>query len=1483
MLGTASTQQLFASANSIGVLPQVWAEWNYNSFVGPAFVTSGSGTNKIPNNFTTSTTGWSATSASVGLSSDVREKDAFSSSSAISIILNGSTITATASSPASTLIANSYYKLVFYTKVGTLKYTNGTPQMISGSSVTATPSSTSGATKTYYYRIVPVGSNGQTPGIDLTNNLDVKTVTAAAAAGTKIALSWNAVANANSYKIYRSNSQGSIITLNPPVAGTTYTDTLSNGSYIENNSFNAKISFSAVAANVKDQYCKIFETENGESITTQNSILSNMERWQKVELSFATGTSTTVPINFNISAEHLNAELLMTDFQLYEISSNDFTNSLVYPAESAFLPNRPGEAFLHPLLPNSDKTIVVNNVVKSYAKPISFLTKADRNYYPNVFPSYQVVSSYDDKFKYYLTGSTGTKALQAFYQDYLAINKIVLKIDNSIAIPQNLSIKIGTGSTPSFTTVAITNSDISDNGLVVLYYNGTSWSTSSWTSPPQLTSAGKLQNVFGSVTSIQVLNTSSTYVSGKSGEVIDNVLRVIELSPRLEVDLSNYVQTVNVRKDLTSAQGAGLPFSYINANSGNIEFSNIPSIQSNSTYGQTTFENSVKSSAFNGLLRQGVKFTAILKPSSYENTLKESIPLFVMYSDTWSINDLDTTTVELFDITKLFFMGSESMWFFKKNANVKEVITGLLDYSGFSDYDYSALINLPEINGQVSGFWTDEKKTVFTNLQEFLIPQQIGAFIDEYGILRFESVSQAFNKYNSSTFNADFAITDFPISNIGSSSSNYIANIISDQFTETINQKIGAIVVNYKTPLVFQSAYINSSKNIAQKLLSPQVNVTEAKHQVWEEKNNTGVSQFFIKDNISISDTKIKIPVGTVDDDGSPLTEGSFSTAKRFFSNYSGDLIINSEIISYDGLEYTFFDPSNKQYVLTRTIRQSSDINDAISDYKLYASATISSSIQYQPTGNMMNVIRGKYGTTPQNHLYYASVNASFPMKLYGLVPKTSKFSALNSPQSVADIDYGVLRMTSGSNGYYTVALDPTANTYNFFTTSVKVRDYGQSTIIGYYLKKDKEKAVVTVAAYKRYSAAKKKLYSPKYKQDGDMEFGILFGANNNTSASNTDTYIISFKQQVDTKGTTNDYILSFNKLNSADGSLIVIKSGLKPTGISDLFDGFLHTISVGIEGTKMYVKIDSEKTHAYDLDSSITVANKSCGVFVKNNETGNTKSLFLYEFYAQSKTDISQSSVFLDKYYFTSKNFLDSIIEKTAYTKPSSFLYQQPKIARGINFYDIKMESAPVLTDSGIDIQKVSYLETDTDDGTLSSVDVSDVTYSVNKGSAFNRRFAVAHNGPPSQGLIILSAPGYNGATSTSDSTSSNLKLLGKNMILSDQKVITRVIDKNFLQNTINLTTDWVNDSIQVEKMITNIARANSGFNTDYSIKIFGNPLIQIGDFAQITYKLKRMGVADPADSTVKPIVCLVSGIQQTYKDGLESTALTLKPMIIT
>jgi len=1569
MLGTASTQQLFASANSIGVVPQVWAEWNYNSFISPDFVTSGTGSDLITSNFNTNINDWTSSTAAIKFSSDKRTKDAFSSSSAISIKINGVGKTSIVSSPNFSLEENKFYKLVFYTKVGNLKNTTGIPNRISGSSinltaidpqidyayafsptfatfyiksgmntssfkegdnilvsgnsssefngnfsiyslsastVTVVPTASTfitdhtgtggtisslnnnNKTNVYYYRVVPFGSNGQSPGPDTINNSDTASISVRN--GLPVKISWTKSTNANQYRIYRSTSINKIMSLKTVSATeSSYTDPAYSESYFnENNYFNGKIDFSAVIQNAKNQKCKIFETETGDPIITQNLIHSNMERWQKVEIVFQTKDTTTgstqCSIDFNVSAEHLNAELLLTDFHLYNISSNDFAYSEIYPAESAFLPNRPGEALLHPLLPSSDKVIKnkTNNTI--YQKPVSFLTKSTDKYYSDIYPTYQMVSSYDDKFKYYVTGDTGTKGLQAFYENYLSINKIVLKIDNSIAIPQNLEIKIKTGSLGSSTsTISITSSDINSNGIAVLYYNGTSWSTSSWTSPPQLTSEGKLQNVVSSVSSIQIVDNSSSYGIGKSKRSIDNILRIIEFSPRLEIDLTNYVDSLNIKKDLTSSQSMGLPFSYINSNSGDITFSNIPSIQSNSIYGKTTFENDTKSSAFSGLLRQGVKFTAMLKPSSYENNLKESIPLFVMYSDTWSINDLDTMNVNLYDITKSYLMGSESMFFFQKDTNVFNVISGLLDYSGFSDYDYNSLSLLPDVYGGVSGFWTDEKKTVFSALQEFLIPQQIGAYIDEYGILRFNSLAQSFNQYNSLTFTPDFAITDFPVTNIGSSSSTYISNIIPSQFSETINQKIGGIIVNYKTPVVFTSPTVEHEKkpiDYAAQLVKPSVTVAESRHEVWKDKNGTALAQIFIKSDIGISDNILFVPVGSFDKDGHIDLEGSFSDAKRAVPGHAGDLIINSEIIGYNGLEYKFFDPSNPDYTVTKIIRQNTDLEDALTEYKLYANQNISSSIQFEPTGKLTNVVRGKYNTTPQNHKIYTTAS-THPMNFYSLEPGAFKFYAANSTKALAKMSPdNILYLQSGSANWSTMALAPNTSYHNFITTSIKIFT-PPTAQAGYYLTSDKDKKLVSFKSYWGKSKAAKKLYSPKYYPDrGEMEFGIVFNAYNTTGTSTNGMYFFSFYKNVDANGTKNDYVFRLKKLEN-DGKISIIKTFDDPAGLKDLFDGEIHTISLGINDKYFYLQIDSQTQKKYVLEESLVFgSNKDCGLFIKNWQN-NSKNMKIYEFYSQKKESLNIYNVFLDKYYFTSRDYLNSIINRDNYTPPDNFLYQQPKVARGLIFYDIKMDSVPVIDSAGVQIQTIVYNKTnDNVYGALADCAATDITYSQNNGSSFNRRFALAHNGPLSQGTIITS--GGEGAKTQTGDDSPTLRLLGKSMYPSTEHIITRIMDKNYSQNTIQISSDWVKDSNQVEQMITNISRANSGFHIDYSARIFGNPLVQVGDFAQITYRLKRLG-SDPVDNTVMPIIALVTSVTQNYKDGLENTTVNLKPMIIT
>jgi hypothetical protein len=265
-----------------------------------------------------------------------------------------------------------------------------------------------------------------------------------------------------------------------------------------------------------------------------------------------------------------------------------------------------------------------------------------------------------------------------------------------------------------------------------------------------------------------------------------------------------------------------------------------------------------------------------------------------------------------------------------------------------------------------------------------------------------------------------------------------------------------------------------------------------------------------------------------------------------------------------------------------------------------------------------------------------------------------------------------------------------------------------------------------------------------------------------------------------------------------------------------------------------------------------------------------------IYELYA-AKYDSTNGLTYGNNRHFTSPKYLNDLINKT-YSTYSYFHYASPPLARGINFYDVKLESAPVFTRSPktISVQKIAYNNPGADWTSLQPVNKFDISYSSLKGSAFQQQFAIAHDGPIGQGQIIL-----NTGQNNSGEVSTSLTLLGNNMYLSEQKTLKRVVDRNYENNTISLAVDWARDTTQVEKILSNIVRANSSFNLDYSIRIFGNPLIQAGDFGQITYKLKRIGT-DPVDTSIKPLVGLITSVRNTYRDGLDSTELTFKPMII-
>jgi len=1129
---------------------------------------------------------------------------------------------------------------------------------------------------------------------------------------------------------------------------------------------------------------------------------------------------------------------------------------------------------LHPLLPNQDK--FVKNYSTSSAKPVTFVTKIASGTPASKFPTYDQISDSDNKFKYYVSSDTETKSLQAIYDKYLSINKIIIKLDESYALFSSGSVNIYASATNTKTAISLSGSDFNSNGIAVLYYSSAGWSTTSWDSPPQLTASGTLQYVNSQVRSIEFVCKTTSSGPKNNNENGENRIRVVELSPRLEIDLSNYTYQVSCKKDLVSTQSNGLPFSWITANSGTIEFSNIPSYYSRST----TFENDSKGSVFYNLMRQGVKFTATLKPSSYEKELKEKIPLFVMYSDAWSINDLESVSVELYDISKLFMMGSDSMHYFAYDTNVVTVIKELLDYSGFSDYDYNGLYQLPEINAKVSGFWTDEQKTVFTNLQEFLLPHQIAASIDEYGMLRFESLSQVFNKFGANNFSADFAITDYPVSNIGSSSSRYIANLIPDSLSETISQKIGAIVVNYKTPLTFRSN-VDKSNN-ASSLIKPDVNTVDAPHSIWTMKEADGLSQFFINDTLTATDKTLNLSVGTIsvagDETTSIDTEGSFVGSRRTPAKMSGDLLIGSEIVGYSGMEYTFSDLSNTTNKITRTIYDYSDLQSAISDFQIYntsSSFASTSSIQFVPTGKLMNLVRGKYGTPideSYNHSKYSSPTST-PFRFFSasgnntVLYASGKFgSSYSIGQDYLKTD-GVLKISGSQKDKYTVAQAPNQQgSYNFYSLSFSVDD-GKGVMKAQSYINNKTKNVITPAQWAKLTQASRKQFTPNLVLNPyDSSIGFIFNTSKSVGANAGNTFCVEIQQDVGTdknKTVTNKLVV----YRLSDPLNLIIDDKIS----CNFFDGQPHTFNLYFGSTGIVTAIDGVfATRKPDPEKTIPDLSSTAyfGTYLKPPQDL-TQALLIYELYAAEYDGVNLTS--RSNRHFTSKQYLDALINKTHSTY-NYFHYSSPPLARGINFYDVKLESAPVFTTGNkqVSIQKVSYKNPGSDWTMLQPVNAEDISYSSLKGTAFQQRFALAHDGPSGQGLIILNTGGVK-----SGDISQSLTLLGNNMYLSEQKTLKRVIDKNYENNTISLTVDWARDVTEIERLVSNIVRANSSFNLDYNIRVFGNPLIQAGDFGQITYKLKGLG-------TDKPLVGLITSVRNSYRDGLDNTELTFKPMII-
>lgn len=652
--------------------------------------------------------------------------------------------------------------------------------------------------------------------------------------------------------------------------------------------------------------------------------------WTKIETYIGSSDASEVMTSFSytISAGVFGAAdpsgiIYFTLPEVYKTTYFDYQNNSLWSSDSVFTHFRPGESYVR--VGNSSYTLPanfrkMNNIPSIYSSstynmPVSSIFQNPQHIDATTpFPNMKTVAASDlNEYKYFVSDST-TKSVTALYEKNILANKLVLKF-NSIAIQPRVTISLDG-------TAVATNVFPDTNGILVLYWNGSAWSSTPWASAstPKLTTSGSvsLSRQFNKITVIQTgIQATRSPFSSYTGTAKDDIERMhlIEVSPRLEIDLSDYVMNLSMSKSLDSKNNA-VPISSIEADDASITLSGIPVLNSTTPVALFSSQRNAGTTALSGLLRKNIKFYINYRLERYSHpdtnanvTSNAIIPAGIFYSDSWSESDVQTVDIQLFDVTR-YLQSLPAPDYVSSVKTVFEVITNLLELAGFTDYDYDTLydvLNDELLPNDITYFFSSSKDmTLIDALSEIFLAYQIGAYIDEYGVMKFLSLAKILEPKTSSL-------------SIGNSS------ILENGYSVDNKAKIGKISVRYQSPKIRQSLAVQNVKD--QSILeSASFVYTTANTVVWSQESVDSVGYNYLDGTMSETSNSFTFDIADLLD--------PFHT---FSLNSTGYAAIEDEIVSFAYKEYQISQnsPAASETILVKNdLELSSAINRFIKKYQ---------------------------------------------------------------------------------------------------------------------------------------------------------------------------------------------------------------------------------------------------------------------------------------------------------------------------------------------------------------------------------------------------------------------------------------------------------------------------------------------------------------------------------------------------------------------
>ena len=286
------------------------------------------------------------------------------------------------------------------------------------------------------------------------------------------------------------------------------------------------------------------------------------------------------------------------------------------------------------------------------------------------------------------------------YDQPLTLNKLVVGFEYATSVPQNVEVFFY--SDEDWVSAGVY--EVDDVGKTVITYDG-SWQEYDGYSD-DFTTTKKIKLVV------------SAMQAPESEEVTGAAVEIIQISPRLAIDVTDRVVSVSTSQDAQD-QSVLAPIGISSSNSATIQLVNNDGF----------FDNGNQDSPMFGLVDVNIKFALSSLIGDGDGDFSK-LPLAVVFANSWNFTSEGTVDVECSDFGK--FLQSRSMEnTFYEERDIRFVIADILERAEVTDYNIC--FTQQDLEGSTPYYFFEDEQTVWESLQQIATAEQSFFYFDEKG------------------------------------------------------------------------------------------------------------------------------------------------------------------------------------------------------------------------------------------------------------------------------------------------------------------------------------------------------------------------------------------------------------------------------------------------------------------------------------------------------------------------------------------------------------------------------------------------------------------------------------------------------------------------------------------------------------------------------------------------------------------------------